>query len=61
MYDAHQANVESHVAVKDVAEFVSNHTLELITGEAFRTTFGHCDNCDITFLSPPDCIATVAE
>ena len=44
MDDSNQSDVQSHVAVENMAEFVSNHALQFIATEVFDTSTGHADN-----------------
>jgi hypothetical protein len=42
--DTDQADVEAHVAVQDVAEFVGDHALELVAGELLGAAARHADH-----------------
>ena len=38
----HQSNVDPHVAIEDVAEFVRDHTLQFVSVEFLQCTPGDC-------------------
>ena len=42
--DANQADIQAHVAVNDVAEFVRDHPLQLLAAELLDATTGHPDD-----------------
>ena len=42
-HDAHQANVQAHVAVEHVAELVRDHALQLVARELFEAPARDCD------------------
>ena len=44
MQNPHQANIETHIAVQDMAEFVGDDALELFTIEQFYGPAGNAND-----------------
>src|SRR5690606_32034461 len=51
--NSHQTNIDAHVAVKYVAEFMGNNALQFIAAEQMNTTAGDTNHCVLRIL--PSC------
>ena len=45
MQYTHQADIKPHIAIKNMAELMGYHTLQLITAQVFDRSLGNTDDC----------------